>query len=276
MTLLLRRQNQPQAPICAVAEFSPSRGRLSESCSFQSDPSGIFESVDVKLRALIDSRETVEITGQEGMERVLCRLVVSSVVGLSVEGVLQSDVFRMTLTKPPPSPLAPPEVVRGWLRAVGAPLVRGRWITRPAPPLEQLVAEGVRLAHEDGWVALAMPIVISRNRARLRLDELTRIACKAGEGAALGVFLDLTAELANDGVLADAAASLTASSSPTDFFTGAGASFARHALVTAKAPPAARRWGFRMNVSLNRFEGFFRKHGALPTVYSPRRGQVRD
>src|SRR5450631_3354529 len=78
--------------------------------------------------------------------------------------------------------------VRNWLRGYGAPIVQAASTEQPAPPLEELVALGLRLTHTDASVARAMPIVLWRNRARLRFDELTRVARLEGEGATLGLF----------------------------------------------------------------------------------------
>ena len=88
--------------------------------------------------------------------------------------------------------------VRNWLRGIGAPIVQAGSTDQLAPPLEELVAAGLHLTHTDASVARALPIVLWRNRARLRFDELARVARQEGEGATLGLFLDLTSQLTND------------------------------------------------------------------------------
>ena len=133
---------------------------------------------------------------------------------------------------------------------------------QPAPSLEDLLTLGLQLAHADASLARTFPVVLWRNRARLRWDELSRAARAAGEGAALGFFLDLTAELAADQELARAAASLedTRSPRPTFFFTGAGDTLVGKELAISRTPPAGRRWNFLLNVPFESFETLFRKH----------------
>ena len=103
---------------------------------------------------------------------------------------------------------APDAAVRNWLRGIGAPIVQVGSADQPPPPLEELVAAGLHLTHSDASVARAMPIVLWRNRAHLRFDKLARAARQEGEGATLGLFLDLTSQLTNDPELAKFARSL--------------------------------------------------------------------
>jgi hypothetical protein len=152
--------------------------------------------------------------------------------------------------------------VRNWLRGYGAPIVQAASTEQPAPPLEELVALGLRLTHTDASVARAMPIVLWRNRARLRFDELTRVARLEGEGATLGLFLDLTSQLTNDGELGEVARTLEDTRAPatTFFFTGAAATAAGRELAETRTPAVARRWRFLMNMPFESFETLFRKH----------------
>jgi hypothetical protein len=120
----------------------------------------------------------------------------------------------------------------------------------------------LRLAHADASLARTFPVVLWQNRARLRWDELSRAARAAGEGAALGFFLDLTAELAADRELSRAATSLedARSPSPTFFFTGAGDTLVGKELAERRTPTVARRWRFLMNMPFASFETLYRKH----------------
>jgi hypothetical protein len=151
------------------------------------------------------------------------------------------------------------------LRGIGAPIVvQAARTDQPAPPLEELVAAGLRLTHTDASVARAMPIVLWRNRARLRFDELARAARQEGEGATLGLFLDLTSQLTNERDLAELARTLedTRSPSTTFFFAGAGDTAAGRELAEIRTPAAARRWRFLMNMPFESFETLFRKHSS--------------
>ena len=157
---------------------------------------------------------------------------------------------------------APARSVRNWLRGIGAPIVQDGSTDQLAPPLEELVAAGLHLTHTDASVARALPIVLWRNRARLRFDELAERARHKGEGATLGLFLDLASQLANHPELADVARTLedTRSPSTTFFFAGAGDTAAGRELAELRTPAAARRWRFLMNMPFDSFESLFRKH----------------
>ena len=152
--------------------------------------------------------------------------------------------------------------VRNWLRGIGAPIVQAGSTDQLAPPLEELVAAGLHLTHTDASVARALPIVLWRNRARLRFDELARVARQEGEGATLGLFLDLTSQLTNDPELAKVARSLEDTRSPSTafFFTAAADTVAGRELAEIRTPAVARRWRFLMNMPFDSFETLFRKH----------------
>jgi hypothetical protein len=147
---------------------------------------------------------------------------------------------------------------------VGAPLSHVDATRVPAPPLEEIVTAGLRLAHVDATVARTLPIVLSRNRARLRLDVLIRAARDAGEGAALGFFLDLTSELTDDPHLAKSARALedTRPLHPTYFFTVGSDTLVGGELAASRTPPAGRRWNYLLNMPFDSFETLFRKHSA--------------
>src|SRR5450755_4309084 len=61
--------------------------------------------------------------------------------------------------------------VRSWLRDLGAPLTRAVVANRRAPVPEQVVVEGLRLAHTDASVARALPVMLWANRDKLRLTK---------------------------------------------------------------------------------------------------------
>ena len=104
--------------------------------------------------------------------------------------------------------------VRSWLRDIGAPLTRVAVATQRAPDPEQVVVQGLRLAHTDASVARALPVMLWANRDRLRLADLVRRARRAKEGATLGFFLELTSVLAGSRPFASAYADSEAGSAP--------------------------------------------------------------
>jgi hypothetical protein len=160
----------------------------------------------------------------------------------------------------PPGPDA--ERVRAWLSEAGAPLLVSRPTAGPVPPLEEVVAEGLALAHRDATVARVLPLVLWRRRGVLDPDGLVREASRRNEGQALGFFLDLAGRLGGDARLTALARRLRDRRR-----TRVRAFFARpqgrraQALARARTPALARRWGYLMNMDLASFASPFRKHG---------------
>ena len=151
---------------------------------------------------------------------------------------------------------------------MGAPLTRVAVATQRAPDPEQVVVQGLRLAHTDASVARALPVMLWANRDTLRLADLVRRARRAKEGATLGFFLDLTSELAGSRPFAAAYADLRQDRprAETFFFEGAEKSLVGKELAALNTPPVARRWRFLMNMPLDSFETLFRKtFGAPPS-----------
>lgn len=142
----------------------------------------------------------------------------------------------------------------------GRALRRDRGEAGEVPRAEYVLAEALKLARQDATVARALPVALYRNRERLDLAELRRLAGERGEGRALGFFLELTAELAGDPSLARAARPLRPRrprQRATQFFPVR--SRLERRLAEDKTPSVARRWDFRMNMGLDTFEGMFRK-----------------
>jgi hypothetical protein len=151
-------------------------------------------------------------------------------------------------------------LVRGWLRALGAPLGASP-PQEPLPRAESVVAEGFSLAHSDSTVARVMPLVLWRQRDTLDLDELVREATRRDERAAAGFFLELTGRLGHDRRLTDVARPLRdrRRSRPKLFFGRPHGEF-ELALARRNTPALARKWGFLMNMGLDSFESTFTKH----------------
>jgi DNA-binding phage protein len=166
---------------------------------------------------------------------------------------------------PAPTEEAPadPERVRMWLAQMGAPLHGASAPREAAPPRpEYVLAEALSLARQDAAVARALPPAIARCRPHMDLVELRRLAVERRQERTLGFFLDLTAELSGDHGLARAARRLRPRSAlkrASQFFPVR--SRLERKLAEAKTPDVARRWNFRMNMSLDSFASMFRKAG---------------
>jgi hypothetical protein len=150
-----------------------------------------------------------------------------------------------------------------WLRVLGAP-VGAPEPSQRVPSPDVVVAEALAAAHRDPTVALVLPVVLWKQRAHVAVDDLVREATRRNERAALGLFLELTGELAADAEFVAAARRLKDrrrarthvffSNEPTD----------RYSMAVAKrnTPHVARRWGYVMNMPLDSFASAFRKHTA--------------
>jgi hypothetical protein len=157
-------------------------------------------------------------------------------------------------------PLPDDDELRKRLRALGAPLLIEAAPARGAPPVEVTLAEGARLARRDATVARALPVAIWKQRETIDWDRLRDEARRVGEKHALGLLIELTAELAGDARLAEEAAPLRDKRVKKlhDFFAGQKNAHERR-LAELRTPAAARRWGFRMNQDHDSFASTFRK-----------------
>jgi hypothetical protein len=158
--------------------------------------------------------------------------------------------------------LPTPGQVRGWLADAGAPLVRSEAPASPPPKsLEELAVQAARVAPLDASLTRALPVFLWRNRSRLHLPVLVRMARRAREARVVGFFLDLTAELSADASLRRAADELRSNRAPrsSPFFRSTARSpFAREA-ARRNSSHVARRWGFLMNMPLDSFQALFGK-----------------
>lgn len=150
--------------------------------------------------------------------------------------------------------------LRRRLRTLGAPLLVDAAPARGAPPAEVTLAEGARLARRDATIARVLPVVLWRQREQLDWDRLRHEARRVGEKHAVGLMLELTAELAGEPRLAEEAAPLRDKRVRKlhDFFLGQKSVHERR-LAELHTPAAARRWGFRMNQDLDSFASTFQK-----------------
>lgn len=170
-----------------------------------------------------------------------------------------ADVLVALLSSPErDSATADDQVVRGWLRAAGAPLV-----VPPAektPPLSEVIGAGLRLAHRDATVARVLPVLLWHHRDA-DLESVVAEATRCNERQALGLFLQLAGELGRDRRLVSAARRLhdKRRTRRRPFFTGP---HGPRALAAARrnTPAVAKRWGFLMNMGRDSFAAAFERH----------------
>jgi len=150
--------------------------------------------------------------------------------------------------------------LRGELAALGAPL------GGPTPrsrhrSAEEVLAEGLVLAHRSPTVARVLPLAFWRRRDNLDYERLEQAASLRDERQALGFYLELTGHLGGDRRLVAHARPLRdrRRTALRPFFSGGRGPFAR-AAAREKSPALARRWGFLMNMELESFATAFRKH----------------
>ena len=173
----------------------------------------------------------------------------------------QANVLTALLTAAPPAHGASEEQrLRGRLAALGAPLGGPAKETRHPPP-EEVLADGLVLAHHRPTVARVLPVAFWRQRDKLDYERLERAATLRDERQALGFYLELTGQLGGDRRLVRRASRLRdrRRTALRPFFSGGRGSFAR-AAAQERSPGLARRWGFLMNMELESFATTFRKH----------------
>ena len=175
----------------------------------------------------------------------------------------QADVLTALLTAPPAHGASEERRLRGRLAALGAPLGGPAPATRHPPP-EEVLADGLVLAHHNPTVARVLPVAFWRQRAKLDYERLERAATLRDERQALGFYLELTGQLGGDRRLVRRASRLRDRRRTTlrPFFSGGRGSFAR-AAAQERSPGVARRWGFLMNMELESFATTFQKHGRV-------------
>ena len=184
-----------------------------------------------------------------------------------------ATVYRANLAHPQAEALAallaprPPghgqseeQKIRGQLAALGAPLA-GPALKSRRLPSEEVLADGLVLAHHSPTVARVLPVAFWRQRDHLDYERLVRAATLRDERQALGFYLELTGKLGGDRRLVRRASGLRdrRRTALRPFFWGGRGSFAR-AVAQEKSPALARRWGFLMNMELESFATLFRKH----------------
>jgi hypothetical protein len=173
----------------------------------------------------------------------------------------QAAHLRALLASPSVAPQSEPldRTVRLQLRELGAPLaVSGE--AAPAAHPEDVLAQGLRLAHRDPSVAKTLPVCLWLNRDKLDPRRLRKSAQAVGEKQTLGFFLELTSALSGDKRFVDWTEHLRDHRVHRlrDFFDMTGSRDWK-ALAEKNTPPAARNWNFLMNMDEETFRSHFRK-----------------
>jgi hypothetical protein len=173
----------------------------------------------------------------------------------------QTDVLTALLKETPPGHGDLEEQrLRGRLAALGAPLAGPVPRNHRLPP-EEVLADGLVLAHHSPTVARVLPVAFWRQRDKLDFERLERAATQRDERQALGFYLELTGQLGSDRRLVRRARGLRdrRRTALRPFFSAGRGSFARPA-AQEKSPALARRWGFLMNMELKSFATAFHRH----------------
>jgi hypothetical protein len=151
------------------------------------------------------------------------------------------------------------DAVRGRLAALGAPLL-ARSTPKPRGSVEETLVAGVALAHRDPAVARSLPVAFYRQADRVNPDRLSALARERSEKAAVGLFLDLTAQLTGDRRFSTWARPLRdrrVHARRPFFYTRSAALSA--ASQPDRSPSVAHRWGFRLDLPLEDFVSLFDK-----------------
>jgi hypothetical protein len=187
-------------------------------------------------------------------------------------GALVRQLLEEEVTPdPPPSTDRAAKMLRGWLAHAGAPLMVSNDVAEAMqsaastePALEDVVADGLMLAHKDSTVALVLPVVLWKRRANMDWARLVAAATQRDERQTLGFFLALAGRLGGDRRLTAAARRLRDGRLrwPRLFFPSDAAAALTERVARERTPSLALRWGYWMNLGMDDFESVFTKHAA--------------
>ena len=119
-----------------------------------------------------------------------------------------------------------------------------------------------REARTDPTVLRVLPVVVLRNEGRLDWEDVRSRARRAKLKAELGMLLDLTAAVSGRASLHEQTHGLSDRRRRVPRYLPEPASDFERRLADKRTPPAARRWGFRMNMSEASVGEFVRRHVA--------------
>lgn len=145
------------------------------------------------------------------------------------------------------------------LRALGAPLAVSP-LHVATDDREQVLVDGVQLAHRDPTLARVLPVVLSEQWTHVDRKRLKETAQRAREKHSLGFFAALTGELSGDRSLVQWAQGLRDHrvTSLRPFFELPPVPGTRE-LVERRTPKVAREWGFLMDLDYASFRSAFEK-----------------
>lgn len=146
------------------------------------------------------------------------------------------------------------------LVAYGAPLAGVE--PRAGMRREEALVAGLAAAVSDPTLLRVLPVVVLRNERQLDWHELRARARRAKLGTELGMLLDLTAEVSGHDNLRQEARGLRDRRRRVPRYLPEPRSGFERRLADRRTPPAARRWGFRLNLSEESLRDFVRKHRA--------------
>lgn len=155
-------------------------------------------------------------------------------------------------------PDAPDRAVRQSLTAHGAPLIgedaRAVW------SLPETLLHGLKLARRDATVLRVLPVVVAKHARALDWADLRERARRMNLKSELGMLLELTGDVAGIASLREKASELADARRTRERYFPAVASRYERRLAETRTPPAARRWGFRMNMTEEAFRAIVAKH----------------
>lgn len=146
------------------------------------------------------------------------------------------------------------------LAAYGAPLAGVEAAARLSR--EEALVAGLAAAHRDATLLRVLPVMVLRNEERIDWDEVRERARRAKLKAELGMLLDLTAGVSGRAGLRSLSRGLEDRRRRVPRYLPEPASEFERRLADRRTPAAARRWGFRMNLSEEALGQFVRRHVA--------------
>jgi hypothetical protein len=132
-------------------------------------------------------------------------------------------------------------------------------------PLPEALLHGLRVSYTDAEVLLALPGVLARHGRDLDWTDLRERARRMKLKAELGLLLELAAEVAGMPALAGEAGGLRDRRRSVPRCLPEERSGYERRLADERTPEVARRWGFRMNLTLEAFRSAF-DGGAAPAT----------
>ncbi len=129
-------------------------------------------------------------------------------------------------------------------------------------PREEALVVGLLEARTDPALLRVLPVVVLRNERGLDWDDFRSRARRAKLKAELGMLLDLTAAVSGHAGLHAQTRGLADHRRRVPRYLPEPASEFERRLADKRTPAAARRWGFRMNMSEASVSDFVRKHVA--------------